>query len=135
MCSGTFLPARMFRARDVGDDEIQRLHRDHRDDVLVLLAFRDVARRHDDHAQDPESGLDHDLIRRRVVRVIRVRLSHHLVGGAEHESGLLRHQRDRDVEEQVALPQVVLRCGLPIEPVVLVFGHSKDSAPCESFKS
>jgi len=52
----------------------------------------------------------------------------------EHEPRTLRHQRDRHVEQEIALPDGIVGVGLPVEAVILVFGYAKRSTPVERFK-
>jgi hypothetical protein len=94
-----------------------------------------VAGRRDDHAQHAEASLDDDLVRRGVVRVVVVRLRLNLIARAKHEARVLRHERDGNVEQKVALAQVVVGSWLPVEAVVFVLGHAKDSLRRESFKA
>ena len=113
------------------NDEVQGLYRDDSDYLLVLLAFGDVAGRSDHHPKGTEDRLDDDLVGWRVLGIVVVGLSLHILARSEHETRVLRHQGDRNVEQEISLAQIVLRGGLPVEPVVVVLGHAKSPAYAE----
>jgi hypothetical protein len=46
----------------------------------------------------------------------------------------LRHERDRNVGQEIALAEGIVGVGLPVEAVVVLFGHAKSSTPVEHFK-
>ena len=70
----------------------------------------------------------------RVLGIVVERLGADLIAVAEHEPRPLWHERDRHVEQQIALAERIVSAWLPVEAVVLVFGHAKRSTPVECAK-
>jgi hypothetical protein len=65
------------------------------------------------------------VVRGRVLGVVVERLRLDGVAITKDEPWPLRHERDRDVEEQIALTQIVAGRWFPVEAVVVLLAHVK----------